>query len=158
MSTAPRLSFPAFNDLAPQVVAGLRALTKVVDDSGLEKSTTELIKVRASQLNGCAFCLQFHLNLARQQGISPEKLDLLATWPEAGVFTAREQAALAWTEILTREPARAATDDAYQAVRAQFSESEIVFLTVAVGTINQWNRIAVALRFAPPIPARATAA
>ncbi len=109
--------------------------------------------MRASQLNGCAFCLQLHLNFARKLGVAAAKLDLVAAWREAGVFDERESAALAWTETLTRLGAESASDAEYAALRAQFSEDEALFLTVAIGVINQWNRIGVALRFAPPAAA-----
>lgn len=82
----PRSDFPDFERAVPAVVAALRLLGKAVDDSGLDKPLTELLKLWASQLNGCAFCLQFHLNLARKLGLAPAKIDLLATWREAGVF------------------------------------------------------------------------
>lgn len=147
----PRLSYEAFK--TQPAYAALAALTRSVDDSGLEKALTELVKVRASQINGCAFCLQFHLSMARRHGLAPEKLDLVAAWREAGVFTAREMAALAWTEELTTLGPHAAGDAAYAALLSAFTESEAMHLTVAIATINQWNRIGVALRFPPPLPA-----
>jgi AhpD family alkylhydroperoxidase len=146
-----RLTYEAFTKTAPAAHAALSALGKAVDESGLEKELTELVKLRASQLNGCAFCIQFHLNAARKLGLASEKLDLVAAWPDAGVFTPREMAALAWTEALTGMGAESTSDQAYAAVLRQFNEKEAVFLTVAIGTINQWNRIAVALRFPPPV-------
>jgi AhpD family alkylhydroperoxidase len=149
----PRLSYEAFAKTPAH--AALIALGDSVDGSGLEKPLTELIKLRASQMNGCAFCIQYHLNVARRLGLAAEKLDLVAAWREAGVFTPREMAALAWTESLTIMGAEAASEADYAALLAQLSESEAVSLTVAVGVINQWNRIAVALRFAPPLLAKA---
>ena len=154
----PRLSYEDFVKAAPTANAALLALGKAVDDSGLEKPLTEIVKVRASQINGCAFCIQFHLNMARKIGIPGEKLDLVAAWPEAGVFTEREMVALAWTEALTGiAVAAGASDAAYPALLRHFTENEALFLTVAVGTVNQWNRIAVALRFPPPLPCPTTA-
>jgi AhpD family alkylhydroperoxidase len=147
------IDMPDFEREAPDVVAALRALGKAVDDSGLEKSLTELLKVRASQLNGCAFCLQFHLNIARKLKVAPAKLDLVATWREVNLFSARERAALAWTEALTLMPVRSIPEEVDEEVRKQFSNTEIAFLTTAVGAINAWNRIAGALRFTPPVPA-----
>jgi AhpD family alkylhydroperoxidase len=153
MSESPaRMEFETFAHIAGDAVQALRTLGTTAAASGLEQSLLELIKLRASQLNGCAFCIQFHLNLARKMGVPAEKLDLVAAWEDAGVHSAREMAALAWCEALTRHAARGASDAAYDAVRRVFSESETVFLTVAVGTINQWNGIAGALRFTPPIP------
>jgi AhpD family alkylhydroperoxidase len=152
----PRIDRSSYDRTAPDVTAALSALGKAVDASGLDKSLIELIKVRASQINGCAFCLQYHLNLARQLGVNAVKLDLVAVWREAGVFSPREQAALAWTEALTLMAANEVSDGVYAQLQGQFSEPEIMFLTAAVGAINVWNRIAGALRFAPP-PAAAAA-
>jgi len=145
----PRLSYEQFTKAAPGAYGGLSALTKTVDESGLEKSLTELVKLRASQMNGCAFCVSFHLNVLRKLGVAQEKVDLIAVWREAGVHSERESAALAWTEALTDVGAEAASDQAYQALLARFSASEATYLTIAVATINAWNRIGVALRFAP---------
>ena len=159
-TVTPRLAYASFNELAPAAGAALRALGQAVDDSGLEKSLTELIKLRASQLNGCAFCLQFHLNLARAlpQPPAPAKLDLLATWRDAHVYTARERAALAWTEALTLMAGQHVDDDVYAQLQRHFSTSEIAFLSAAVANINAWNRIAGALRFTAPVPAEALSA
>jgi AhpD family alkylhydroperoxidase len=151
-----RLNYEDFAKAATAAHAALLALGKSVDDSGIEKPLTELVKLRASQINGCAFCIQFHLNMARKLGVPGEKLDLVAAWREAGVFSAREMAALAWTEALTKMTIEVASDTASAALRQHFTETEALFLTVAIGTINQWNRIAVALRFAPPVPPRAS--
>ena len=145
-----RVAYEDFVARAPAVAAALRELSKSAGEVGLDKRLIELIKVRASQINGCAFCVQFHLNLARKLGVPAAKLDLAAVWREAGVFDARECAALAWTETLTRLEPEAASDAEYASLRAAFSEDEALFLTVAIGVINQWNRIGVALRFAPP--------
>ena len=145
-----RVAYEDFVARAPGVAAALRELSKTAGEAGLDKRLVELIKVRASQINGCAFCVQFHVNLARKLGVAAAKLDLVSAWREAGVFDARESAALAWTETLTRLGPEAASDADYAALRAQFSEDEALFLTVAIGVINQWNRIGVALRFTPP--------
>jgi len=148
----PRMDWAPFEQAAPAVLAALRALGQAVDDSGLEKPLTELIKVRASQINGCAFCLQYHLNLARRLPLGQSKLDLLPVWHEVGIYSARERAALAWTEALTRMAQTAIPDALHDAVRAEFSAAELAFLTSAVAAINAWNRIAGALQFSPPIP------
>jgi len=145
-----RVGYEDFIARAPAVAAALREISKSAPNAGLDKGLLELVKIRASQINGCAFCLQLHLNFARKLGVPAAKLDLVAAWREARVFDARERAALAWTETLTRLKPEAASDADYAALRAQFSEDEALFLTVAVGVINQWNRIGVALRFAPP--------
>ena len=143
------LDWHGFMQTAPEVVTTLRALTKVIADSGLEKPLTELMKVRASQLNGCAFCLALHVDFARKAGVAQRTLDLVATWREAQIFSAREQAALAWTEALTLMAQQPVADELYESVSAQFSTRELAFLTSSIGLINAWNRIAGGLRFAP---------
>ena len=146
-----RVAYSTFRKIAPDAYAALSALGQAVGDAGLDKGLTELARLRASQINGCAFCIQFHLNAARRAGVAAAKLDLAAAWRDAGIFSGQERAALAWTEHLTRMASEGAPDQAYAALREQFTEKQAVFLTVTIGTINNWNRIAVALRFAPPI-------
>jgi len=146
------LSRPGYKDFtaaAPEIYAGLAALTKAVDASGLEKGLTELVKLRASQLNGCAFCLKFHLGLARKAGVPQDKLDLLAAWRDAELFTPRETAALAFAEELTSLAPGAASDAAWAAVRSEFTEGEAMHLIVTIAGINAWNRIGIGLKFAP---------
>ena len=150
--TDPRIDWADFGERAPGVVTALRAFGKAVDDSGLDKKLTELIKIRASQINGCAFCLQFHLNIARKLGVSSTKIDLVATWAETDVYTERERMALAWTEALTGMAKRPVDDALYAELLSHFSPEEVVNLTASIGAINAWNRIAGGLRFAPPIP------
>ena len=151
-TTEARMEFEDFDKAAPEARAALSALSKAVGDSGLDKSLTELIKIRASQINGCAFCVQFHLNVARKLRVAQTKLDLVAVWRDAGVFTKREMAALAWTEVLTGIGPQGVGDEAYAAVKTEFGERELVFLMTAVALINAWNRIAMAYRFTPPVP------
>jgi AhpD family alkylhydroperoxidase len=151
-TTEARMEFADFERLAPEARAALSALSKAVGDSGLDKGLTELIKIRASQMNGCAFCVQFHLNMARKLQVSQTKMDLVAVWRDAGVFTKREMAALVWTEVLTGIGQVGVDDEAYAAVKTEFEESELVFLTAAIASINAWNRIAMAYRFTPPVP------
>ncbi|MEP9356071.1 carboxymuconolactone decarboxylase family protein [Xanthobacter sp. KR7-65] len=143
-----RPTYKDFTARAPDVYAGLSALTKAVDASGLDKGLTELVKLRASQINGCAFCLKFHLGLARKAGVAQEKLDLLPAFREAEIFSAREKAALAYAEAMTKLAPGAASDAAWAGLRAEFSEDEVVFLTVTVAGINAWNRIAMGFNFA----------
>jgi AhpD family alkylhydroperoxidase len=152
MAADARMEFAEFEKIAPEARAALSALSKAVEDSGLEKGLIELLKIRASQVNGCAFCVQFHLNLARKAGVAQTKLDLVAVWRDAGVFSEREMAALAWTEELTKVTPNGVGNEAYGAAERAFTKSELVFLTVAVASINTWNRIAMAFRFTPPIP------
>ena len=152
MAMNARMEFVDFDKAAPEARAALSALSKAVDDSGLEKPLVELIKIRASQINGCTFCVQFHLNAARKVKVSQTKLDLIAVWRDAGVFSAREMAALAWTEALTHVTPTGVSDEAYRGVCEELADSELAFLTVAIASINAWNRIAMAYRFTPPVP------
>jgi AhpD family alkylhydroperoxidase len=153
-----RIAYDTFQKTAPAAQAALLALGKAADESGLDKTIVELIKLRVSQINNCAFCLQIHLNVARKLGIAQEKLDLVATWQEAGIFSERECAALAWAETLARLADRSVPDEDYAAVRKHFSEDELILLSVSIATINAWNRLGAAFRFAPPIPRKVAAA
>jgi len=150
------LTYEEFGEAAAPVRDALLLLGKIVDDSGLDKALVELVKLRASQVNGCAFCLQLHLNIARKIGVPAGKLDLVAVWRETNLFSERERAALAWTEALTTLASEEARTTAAAALHEEFSAAEALHLTVAVGTINQWNRIAIGLRFPPPIPVGAS--
>jgi AhpD family alkylhydroperoxidase len=127
MAADARMEFVEFTKVAPGVSEALYALSKTVGESGLEKALIELIKIRASQVNGCAFCVQFHVNLARKTGVPQAKLDLVAVWRDAGVFSAREMAALEWTEVLSGVTAEGISDEAYAAVREEFAEASLCF-------------------------------
>ena len=153
-----RIAYDTFQKTAPTARDALLAMGRTADEAGVDKEIVELAKLRASQINNCAFCLQIHLNVSRKLGVPQEKLDLVATWPEAGIFSDRECAALAWAESLTRLADRGVSDQAYDAVRRHFSEAEVIFLSVAIGTINAWNRLGAAFRFAPPIQKKVAAA
>lgn len=118
-------------------------------DSGLEPAIKELVKIRASQINGCAMCLMLHTGEARRQGESEMRIYLLDGWREAPHFNPRERAAIAWTEALTRLD-RSGLDEAYAMIEAQFSEAERVALTMLIGVINTWNRINVGFGVRPP--------
>ena len=131
----------------------MAAISHALRKSGLEPDLLEMLKIRVSQLNGCAFCVQYHLNEARKLNVPAAKLDLLSAWREAGIYSAREVAALDWTERVTLLANHHIDDESYTHVSAHFSEREIAFLTTAIGQINFWNRVAAPLRFAPPIPA-----
>lgn len=130
----------------PEARDTLRALDRAVRGSGLEPELVELVKIRASQLNGCAYCLDMHTKDARASGESEQRVNLVTTWREAPCFTTRERAALAWCESLTLLPQSGAPDEVYAAVESCFSPKEVVALTLAVIAINGWNRIAVGLR------------
>ena len=153
-----RIAYDTFQKTAPGVRDALLAMGKTADDSGFDKEIVELAKLRVSQINNCAFCLQIHLNVSRKLGVPQEKLDLVATWHEAGIFSEKECAALAWAETLTRLADRSVPDGAYDAVRKHFSEDEVIALSVAIANINAWNRLGAAFRFAPPIQKKVAAA
>ncbi len=121
-------------------------LEHYVRGSGLEPALLELVKMRASQLNGCAYCLDMHSKDARAAGETEQRLYVLPAWREAPFYTPRERAALAWTEALTLISATDITDELYAGTREHFSEKELVDLTMAVITINGWNRLAIAFR------------
>jgi len=156
--SSPRITYDAFAKLAPVAQQSLLAMGRQADESGIDKQIVELVKLRVSQINNCAFCLQIHLNVSRKLGIAQEKLDLVATWEEAGIFSEKECAALAWAEKLAHLAGRSVSDEDYAAVRRHFSEEEVVFLSVSIATINAWNRLGAAFRFAPPIPKKVAAA
>jgi AhpD family alkylhydroperoxidase len=125
--------------------------------NGLEPSLMELVKIRASQINGCAFCLHMHTTEARKKGETEERIYLLDAWRESPLYTARERAALAWTEALTLVAETHAPDDVYREVQAHFSEEEVVKLTLLIVAINGWNRIQVGFRAVHPVDARQAA-
>jgi AhpD family alkylhydroperoxidase len=151
-SAAPRLGWEEFRKIAPEFATAMAAITHALKNSGVEPEIRELLKIRASQLNGCAFCIQYHLNDARKLGIAAEKLDLLPAWREAGIYTEREAAALEWTEHVTLLAQHHIDDEAFARAEAHFPESQLAFLTIAISQINAWNRIAAPFRFTPPIP------
>jgi AhpD family alkylhydroperoxidase len=133
----------------PEGYQAMAALNQVVEQSPLaqrEPKLIELVKMRASQLNGCAFCLDMHSKDARAIGEEEHRLYVLPAWRETEFYTDRERAALAWTEALTLLPSAGELDEEYEALEAVFSEEEIVMLTWAIVTINGWNRVARPLR------------
>jgi AhpD family alkylhydroperoxidase len=144
-----RIDAQTFYKAAPVIRQSLRALSEAAVASGLEKSMLELVKLRASQINGCAFCVAMHSREAREMGERQERLDLVAVWREAPCFTPREEAALEWTEALTLIAEDHVPDAVYAAVKRQFSDSELVNLTGAIVAINGWNRIAGTFRWVP---------
>ena len=140
--------------VSPAVYQAAAALQTYVDQSGLDAKLRELIKIRASQINGCAFCLAMHTRDARKIGETDERMHLLAAWREAPVYSARERAALAWVEAITLVTQGHVPDEAFEAVRKQFSEKEIVDLTAAAVAINIWNRLAIAFRVPPQVDSK----
>ncbi|HXD83160.1 MAG TPA: carboxymuconolactone decarboxylase family protein [Rudaea sp.] len=134
---------------SPDGIKAMRALQAHVDACGIEHSLLELVKMRASQINGCAYCLDMHSKDARAAGETEQRLYLLDAWREAPFYSARERAALAWTEALTRIAGNDVPDALYDEVRGQFSEKEIVDLSLAIIAINGWNRLAIPFRSVP---------
>ena len=146
------------NSVSPAAYKAVSALQAYVDQSGLDAKLRELIKIRASQINGCAYCLAMHTHDARKLGETDERMHLLNAWREAPIYSAREQAALAWTEALTLITHGHVPDEVFEQVRRQFSEKEIVDLTMAVVAINSWNRIAISVRTMPQVESAKIAA
>lgn len=144
----------------PEGIHALLNLGKVIAASGLEPSLVELVKIRASQMNGCAYCIDMHTKDARAAGETEQRLYALSAWRETPFFTPRERAAIEWTEALTNIQQGHASDEVYEEARREFSEAELVRLTMAIGQINFWNRIAISFRAEPGTyqpAARATA-
>ncbi len=135
----------------PVLAKSLIAVGEAVLESGLEVSLYHLIKLRASQINGCAFCQHMHVNEARKDGESQTRLDVLAAWREVPIFTPRERAALGWTEALTQIAGKSVSEEDFANVSAEFTQTEIVNLTAVIVAINSWNRIAVGFRFIPNV-------
>jgi len=136
--------------LVPSVMQGMIDLEGRVAGAGLEHSLLELIKMRVSQINGCAFCLHMHAADARKSGETENRLYLLNAWRESSYYTDRERAALGWAEALTLISQTKAPDADYAALKAQFSDKEQVIVTLAITTINAWNRIAIGFRSQHP--------
>lgn len=132
---------------APQLMDAMLALShRVHKEGGLEHSLIELVQTRASQINGCAYCIHMHTRDARAHGETEMRLYLLSAWRESPLYTPRERAALAWTEALTRVADTHAPDADYEALYPHFTDAEKVALTLLIGTINSWNRIAIGFR------------
>jgi AhpD family alkylhydroperoxidase len=138
-----------FYTASPDGLKAMMALEAAVSKLPLEKSLIELVKLRASQINGCAFCIDMHTADAIKGGETPRRLFAVTAWREAPFFTDRERAALAWTESLTQLSLTHAPDEDYALLSAEFSPKEMVDLTVAISTINSWNRLAVGFRKMP---------
>jgi AhpD family alkylhydroperoxidase len=154
MMMTPRLNpFAA----APAPMKAWLEFSQGLRKGGLEESLADLVKIRASQINGCAFCLDMHTAEARKRGETEQRLYLLDAWRDSPLYNERERAALAWTEALTRLPETGAPDDVYRSVKAQFSDEEQVTLTLMIVTINGWNRIQVGFRAVHPLDERRAA-
>jgi AhpD family alkylhydroperoxidase len=137
----------------PEGIKAMMALEASIAASGLEHSLIELVKLRASQINGCAFCIHMHVTAARAKGETEMRLYMLNAWRESPLYSDRERAALAWTEALTLIAATAAPDADYALLKAEFNETEQVNLTMLIGSINLWNRLQVGFRAVHPVDA-----
>ena len=133
----------------PDAIQAMWALERYVHQCGLEQSLLELLKTRASQINGCAYCIDMHTKDARACGETEQRLYALSAWEETPFFSERERAALAWTEAVTLVASGHVPDAVFEAARQHFTETELVSLTLAIVAINGWNRLAVAFRALP---------
>lgn len=138
-----------FYKASPDAMKALAALEIALSKLGIEPALHELVRLRASQINGCAFCVDLHSSDARKKGETERRLYGLSVWHETPFFTPRERAALAWTEALTRIADTHAPEADFQALREHFTETESVNLTLAIGLINTWNRLAIGFRKTP---------
>jgi AhpD family alkylhydroperoxidase len=144
--------------VSPAAFKAVNALQAYVDGTSLDRRLKELIKIRASQINGCAFCLAMHTRDARKLGETDERMHLLDAWREAPIYSERERAALEWTEAVTLIHEGHVPQEVYDAVRRHFSEKEIIDLTAAVAVINTWNRLSIAFRITPQVEQASVAA
>ena len=142
----PRINY---DQVARGAMKAMRALETYVSQSGLEPALLDLVKLRASQINGCAYCIDMHTKDARLRGETEQRLYALSAWEETPFYTERERAALAWTEAVTEIARSGVSDDMYEAARPHFAEQELIDLTVAVIAINGWNRLAISFRTVP---------
>lgn len=138
-----------YQQVAPGASQAMSGLERYVSSSGLEPSLIELVKLRSSQINGCAYCIDMHTKDARARGESEQRLYELSAWRETPFYTERERAALAWTEAVTLVSVDHVPDEVYEQTREHFSEKELVDLTMAVIAINGWNRLAISFRTVP---------
>jgi len=152
-----RSEYENFKTLAPDAYDIVLALGQAAAGAGIDRQLLELIKLRASQINGCAFCVQYHILQGESLGIAADKLNLVVVWREAPLFSGRERAALAWTEALTLA-AGGVGDEVFAQASAEFSEKELAYLTSAIASINVWNRLGVAYRWTPPARKKAATA
>ncbi|MGO4835934.1 carboxymuconolactone decarboxylase family protein [Rhizobiaceae sp. 2RAB30] len=143
-------------EAAPDAMKAMLALDGTVRKLGIDEQLYWLVKIRASQINGCAYCIHMHTREGRAAGISEDRMHLLSAWRESPLYSAKERAALAWTDALTLLPETGAPDDVFKALQAEFGPKEIVDLTVLIGTINVWNRIAVGFRSLHPVSTEAS--
>jgi AhpD family alkylhydroperoxidase len=135
-----------YRTVQPQLYQGMRQLQDVIDSSGIEPALMEMVRLRASQINGCAYCVELHSKAARTHGVEEERILLVSAWREAACFTTRERAAFGWCEAVTKLAETGAPDAAYDELTASFGDQQVVALTWVIAAINAWNRIAVPMR------------
>ena len=140
--------------ISPDAYRAMSGLQRYVDGTSLPRELLELVKMRASQINGCAYCLDMHAKDARKHGETEQRLYLLNAWRESPIYTPRERAALAWTEALTLIAETHAPDDVYEELRRHFNEAETVNLSLLIVTINGWNRLAIGARTLHPVDSK----
>ncbi len=138
-------------ETAPEAMKALRQVEAYIHNSGLDKRLIELVKMRASQINGCAYCLDMHSKDLRRQGETEQRIYLLNAWRESPLYTPRERAALGWTDALTRVADTHAPDADWAEARRHFNDKELVDLTTLIGMINLWNRLAIGFRYQHPV-------
>ena len=143
---------------APDAMKAMLAVETAIENSGIEHSLLELVKLRASQINGCAFCIYMHATDAVKHGESNMRIHLLDAWRESPLYTDRERAALNWTESLTRVAKTGAPDADYELLKAHFDDREIAYLTTSIAAINFWNKVQIGLRAVHPAEQAAAAA
>ena len=151
----PRLDY---HSRAPELMRAVLDLNRAVEECGLERSLLHLVKLRASQINGCSYCVDMHAHEARADGETEQRLYLVAAWRESPLFSARERTAFAWTEALTRVADQGVPDALYAQALDQFTEAELVKLSVAIAMINTWNRLCISFHAIHPVREEAKAA
>jgi len=144
---------PRFNafKVSPELTRALMAVETALSESGIDHGLAELVRIRASQINGCAYCIHMHVIDAKAHGESDMRIAMLDGWRDSPLYSDRERAALAWTDSLTRIAKTHAPDADYELVKGQFSDDEIVALTILIGQINNWNRLQIAGRVIHPL-------
>jgi AhpD family alkylhydroperoxidase len=146
------------HEIAPAAITALRGVETYLHQTALGSQLIELVKMRASQINGCAYCLDMHSKALRKGGETEQRLYVLSGWRESPAFTPRERAALAWTDALTKIVETQAPDADYEELRRHFNDKEVIDLTILIGMINTWNRLAISMRYEHPLNAVVSAA
>lgn len=145
----PLISNPEFRKQYPEIFKGLGDMNDAAKALDTDKQLTELLKIRASQLNGCAFCVKVHINVGKQVGLEQSKIDLIAVWRDSPQFSEKEKAALAYCEDLTQIRPNFPNVEVHHEMRKHFTKEELIVLTASIANINAWNRLGVGLGFTP---------